>query len=194
MPAVIKLFGNNVKVLSEADFLPISAGIVVGVLMGIVELPVPGGSTFKLGLTGGVLISGLVLSRIGKTGPIIWNVSGPANQLLRQIGLLFFLAAVGTQAGETLMETIRSNGINLLLIGFIITLFPMLMATIFGLYLFRINFLSLLGTLAGGMTSTPGLSAVDSMTDSNAPAIAYATVYPFAMVILIICAQIMGIL
>lgn len=194
MPAVIKLFGNNVKVLSESDFLPISAGIVIGVLMGIVELPIPGGTTFKLGLTGGVLISGLVLSRIGKTGPIIWNVSGPANQLLRQIGLLFFLAAVGTQAGETLMETIRSNGINLLLIGFVITLFPMVMATVFGLYLFRINFLSLLGTLAGGMTSTPGLSAVDSMTDSNAPSIAYATVYPFAMVILIICAQIMGIL
>lgn len=194
MPAVIKLFGNNVKVLSEADFLPISAGIVIGVLIGLIEIPIPGGSTFKLGLTGGVLISGLVLSRIGKTGPIIWNVSGPANQLLRQIGLLFFLAAVGTHAGETLVETVQSNGINLLLIGLIITLLPMIIATFIGLYVFKINFLSLLGTLAGGMTSTPGLSAVDSMTDSNAPSIAYATVYPFAMVILIICAQVMGII
>jgi putative transport protein len=194
MPAVIKLFGNNVKMLSEADFLPVSAGIVIGVLMGLIEIPIPGGTTFKLGLTGGVLISGLVLSRIGKTGPIIWNVSGPANQLLRQIGLLFFLAAVGTHAGETLMETIRANGPNLLLIGLIITLLPMVIATLLGLYVFRINFLSLLGSLAGGMTSTPGLSAVDSMTDSNAPSIAYATVYPFAMVILIICAQVMGIL
>jgi len=194
MPAVIKLFGNNVKLLSESDFLPISAGIVIGVLMGLIEIPIPGGATFKLGLTGGVLISGLVLSRIGKTGPIIWNVSGPANQLLRQIGLLFFLAAVGTHAGETLMETVRLNGASLLLIGFIITLLPMVIATLLGLYVFKINFLSLLGTLAGGMTSTPGLSAVDSMTDSNAPSIAYATVYPFAMVILIICAQVMGIL
>ena len=194
MPAVIKIFGNNVKMLSESDFLPVSAGIVIGVLMGLIEIPIPGGSTFKLGLTGGVLISGLVLSRIGKTGPIIWNVSGPANQLLRQIGLLFFLAAVGTHAGETLMETIQSNGFNLLLIGLLITLLPMILATFFGLYVFKINFLSLLGTLAGGMTSTPGLSAVDSMTDSNAPSIAYATVYPFAMVILIICAQVMGIL
>ena len=192
MPAVIKLFGNNIKLLSEADFLPISAGIVVGVLMGIIELPIPGGSTFKLGLTGGVLISGLVLSRIGKTGPIIWNVSGPANQLLRQIGLLFFLAAVGTHAGETLVETIQANGINLVLIALIITLFPMVLATLLGLYLFKINFLSILGTLVGGMTSTPGLSAVDSLTDSDAPSIAYATVYPFAMVILIICAQVIG--
>jgi putative transport protein len=192
MPAVIRLFGNNIKLLSEADFLPISAGIVIGVLLGILEIPVPGGTSFKLGLTGGVLISSLILSRIGKTGPIIWNVSGPANQLLRQIGLLFFLAAVGTQAGETLVETISNNGITLLLIGITITIVPMLLAMIVGLYIFKINFLSVLGTLVGGMTSTPGLSAIDSMTESNGPSISYATVYPFAMVILIISAQIIG--
>ena len=192
MPTVIKLFGNNVKRLNEADFLPISAGIVIGVLLGILDLPVPGGGTFNLGLSGGVLISGLILSRIGKTGPIIWNVSGPANQLLRQIGLLFFLAAVGTQAGETLMETIRSNGLILISVGVALTLVPMVVSTIIGVLFFRINILTVLGTLVGGMTSTPGLSAVDSMTDSNAPSIAYATVYPFALVIMIICAQILG--
>ena len=192
MPHVIKIFGNNVKMLNEADFLPIAAGIVIGVLLGIVDIPVPGGTVFNLGLTGGVLISGLVLSRIGKTGPIIWNVSGPANQMVRKIGLLFFLSAVGTQAGTTLVETLTHNGLTLLTVGITITLLPMLIATIVGVYVFKINFLSVLGTLTGGMTSTPGLSAVDSMTDSNAPSIAYATVYPFAMVILIICAQILG--
>lgn len=192
MPAVIKLFGNNVKILNEADFLPISAGIVIGVLLGILDIPLPGGKVFNLGLSGGVLISGLVLSRIGKTGPIIWNVSGPANQLLRQIGLLFFLAAVGTHAGETLMETLKTNGLLLVSTGIILTLLPMIISTLVGMYAFRINFLSLLGTLVGGMTSTPGLSAVDSMTDSNAPSIAYATVYPFALVIMIICAQLLG--
>ncbi len=192
MPAVVRLFGNNIKALSEADFLPISAGIVVGVLLGILEIPLPGGSTFKFGLTGGVLISGLILSRIGKTGPIIWNVSGPANQLLRQLGLLFFLAAVGTNAGQTLVETISANGITLLIMGIVLTITPMFIALLVGLYAFKINFLSILGALVGGMTSTPGLSAVDSMTESNAPAISYATVYPFAMVILIICAQVIG--
>ena len=189
---VIKLFGNNVKLLSEADFLPISAGIVIGVLLGIMKFPLPGESSFKLGLSGGVLISGLVLSRIGKTGPIIWNISGPANQLLRQIGLLFFLAAVGTQAGETLLETIKANGFVLVGVGITLTLLPMIIASFIGVYILKVNFLSVLGTLTGGMTSTPGLSAVDSLTDSNAPSIAYATVYPFAMVILIICAQILG--
>jgi len=192
MPAVIKLFGNNVKMLNEADFLPISAGIVIGVLLGVVDIPLPGGRIFNLGLSGGVLISGLILSRIGKTGPIIWNVSGPANQLLRQIGLLFFLAAVGTQAGETLVETVRTNGTTLVSVGIMLTILPMLISSLVGLYVFKANPLSVFGTLVGGMTSTPGLSAVDSLTESNAPSIAYATVYPFALVIMIICSQILG--
>jgi putative transport protein len=192
MPAVIELFGNNVKMLNEADFLPISAGIVIGVLLGIVDIPIPGGGVFNLGLSGGVLISGLILSRIGKTGPIIWNVSGPSNQLLRQIGLLFFLAAVGTQAGETLVETVKVNGLVLVLTAIILTILPMLISALIGIYGFKVNVLSVFGTLVGGMTSTPGLSAVDSLTDSNAPSIAYATVYPFALVIMIICAQILG--
>ncbi len=192
MPTVTKILGNNVKLLSEADFLPIAAGIVLGIMLGMIVIPFPGGTELKVGLTGGVLISGLVLSRIGKTGPIIWNVSGPANQTLRQLGLLFFLASVGTHAGETLVETISENGIILVAISVLLTLLPMIVATSVGLYLFRINFLSMLGTLTGGMTSTPGLSAVDTLSESNAAAIAYATVYPFAMVILIICAQIIG--
>jgi putative transport protein len=192
MPAVIKLFGNNVKRLNEADFLPISAGIVIGVLLGILDIPIPGGGVFNLGLSGGVLISGLILSRIGKTGPIIWNVSGPANQLLRQIGLLFFLAAVGTQAGETLVETVKANGTILVSVGIVLTILPMLISALIGVYVFKTNVLSVFGTLVGGMTSTPGLSAVDSLTESNAPSIAYATVYPIALVIMIICAQILG--
>jgi len=194
MPAVIELFGNNVKRLNETDFLPVSAGIVLGILLGMIVIPLPGGSEFKLGLTGGVLIAGLVLSRIGKTGPIIWNISGPANQLLRQLGLLLFLSAVGTRAGETLVETMAVHGIKLFWIGVSITLIPMLLSIIIGRYIFKINYLSLLGMLTGGMTSTPGLSAADPMTESNAPSIAYATVYPFALVILIICAQIIAIL
>lgn len=192
MPAVIKLFGNNVKLLNEADFLPISAGIVIGVLLGIVDIPIPGGGIFNLGLSGGVLISGLILSRVGKTGPIIWNVSGPANQLLRQIGLLFFLAAVGTQAGGTLVETVKANGLILVAAGVILTILPMLISALVGIYVYKMNILSVFGTIVGGMTSTPGLSAVDSLTDSNAHSIAYATVYPFALVIMIICAQILG--
>lgn len=189
---VIRLLGNEVKKLSETDFLPIAAGIVLGILLGSVTIPLPGGFPFKLGLTGGVLTVALILSRIGKTGPVIWNVSGPANLLLRQLGLLFFLAAVGTKAGANLSETLANYGAKLFVIGIFITLLPMIVATLIGCFVFRINFLTLLGTLTGGMTSTPGLSAIDSISDSDAPHIAYATVYPVAMVVLIICTQLLA--
>ncbi|MCG8474118.1 MAG: hypothetical protein MI784_01340 [Cytophagales bacterium] len=188
---VTDLLGNSTRKLAEADFLPIAATLVLGVLIGKIAIPVFG-SSFKLGLTGGVLLVSLMLSRIGKTGPIIWNVSGPANSMLRQLGLLLFLAAVGTSAGTSLVETIQSQGLNLFLVGFFTTCIPMIASVVFGRYVLKVNFLSLLGALTGGMTSTPGLSAIDPMTESNAPSIAYATVYPFAMVILIICAQVLG--
>lgn len=191
---VSRLLGNEEKRLRESDLLPIVGGLVLGMLLGNINWPLPGGLDFKLGLTGGVLITALILSRIGKTGPIIWNVSGPANQFMRQIGLVFFLAAVGTDAGSNLLQTINSYGIRLLIIGFGITLLPMIIATSVGHYLLKINFLTLLGSLTGGMTSTPGLSATDALSDSNAPGIAYATVYPVAMVCLILCTQLLCLL
>lgn len=136
----------------------------------------------------------MLLSRIGKTGKILWTMSGTANQLLRQIGLMFFMATVGTNAGATLVDTFKEYGWQIFLIGAAITLLPMIFAAIVGRYVFKINVLSMLGAITGSMTSTPGLAAIDSMTDTNAPSIAYATVYPIAMVLLIICVQLLGLL
>lgn len=194
MHAVVKLLGNDDKRLSETDFLPIALGIVAGVLLGKVPIPLPGGVTFSLGLTGGVLAAALLLSRIGKTGPIIWSLSGTANQVLRQLGLLFFLASVGTEAGAHIAETFSSYGVGVFFIGGAITLLPMIAGIAVGYGLFRTNILTLLGALTGAMTSTPGLAALDPMTECNAPAEAYATVYPVALVCTLLCAQIISIL
>lgn len=188
---VKKLLGDNRKRLAELDFLPVSIGILLGVILGKIQIPLFGFS-FSLGLTGGVLMSAIILSRIGKSGNILWNVSGSSNQLLRNIGLIFFLVSVGTNAGGSLMETIQTGGVKLLLVGVVITMVPMLIAMIVGYFFLRINFLVLLGALTGSMTSTPALSAVEPMTESNGPKIAYATVYPFALVLIIICCQLMG--
>lgn len=136
----------------------------------------------------------LVLGSVGKTGPIVWSMSGPANQLLRQLGLLLFLAEVGTSAGVNLVQTFLNNGLVMFGVGAAITIIPMIVALIVGYYIFRINILDLMGTITGGMTSTPGLAAADSMTDSNIPSVAYATVYPIAMVFLIICIQLVAML
>ena len=120
-------------------------------------------------------------------------MSGAATQLLKQLGLLLFLATVGSHAGVHLAETFRDYGFRLFLIGAAITLLPMILGTWAGHRFFRLNPLKLMGTLTGGMTSTPGLAAVDSLTSSNAPQIAYATVYPFAMVMIILLVQLSGV-
>ena len=181
--------GNDEKKLSETDFFPIAAGIVLGVLFGKLNISFSDSFSFSPGLTGGILIVALILSAIGKTGPIIWSMSGSANQLLRQIGLLLFLAEVGTSAGVNLVSTFQESGWTLFGIGMAITIVPMIVAVLFGYFVFKIHILDLIGTIAGGMTSTPGLAAADSMSDSSAPSIAYATVYPIAMVFLILFIQ-----
>lgn len=187
--AVGRLLGNDEKKLSDTDFFPIAMGIVLGVLFGKINLSFGNGLSFSPGLTGGVLMMALFLSAIGKTGPILWSMSGPANQLLRQLGLLLFLAEVGTSAGKNLVSTFQESGFLLFGVGALITIVPMLVAAVVGRLVFKINMLDLLGTITGGMTSTPGLAAADSMTDSNIPGVAYATVYPIAMVVLILCIQ-----
>lgn len=189
-----QLFGNNEKKLSDTDFFPIAMGIVLGVLVGKLNISFSDNFSFSPGLTGGILIVALVLSSIGKTGPIVWSMSASANSLLRQLGLLLFLAEVGTSAGSTLVATFRESGLTLFGVGFAITLIPMIVALLAGYYLFKINILDLIGSIAGSMTSTPGLAAADSMTDSDMPSIAYATVYPIAMVFLILFIQLISML
>ncbi len=192
MKQVVRIFGNNDKKLSDTDFFPIAAGIVLGILIGKLSVSFGDDFTFSLGLTGGVLAVAMVLSRLGRTGPVVWSMSGAATQLLRQVGLMFFLVEVGTDAGSRLVETYTDYGIQLFIIGALITLIPMILAAIAARFMKKMNILSLLGGLTGSMTSTPGLAAVDPMTDTNAPAIAYATVYPVAMVLLIIFTQVLA--
>ncbi|MDE7355499.1 MAG: transporter [Rikenellaceae bacterium] len=186
---LVKLIGNDAKKLSDTDFFPIALGIVLGVLFGKVTLSFGDSFTFSFGLTGGVLLTALLLSARGKTGPVVWSMSFSANQLLRQLGLLLFLAGVGTSAGTSMVSTIVSSGWSLFAAGALVTFLPMVAAAFVGVKFFKVNMFDLLGTITGGMTSTPGLAAADSMTDSPAPSVAYATVYPVAMVLLILGVQ-----
>lgn len=192
LKGVSRLVGNDAKKLSDTDFFPIAMGIVLGVLFGKINISFSDSLSFSPGLTGGVLMVALFLSAVGKTGPIMWSMSGPANQLLRQLGLLLFLAEVGTSAGKNLVSTFQESGLLLFGVGAAITVIPMLIAVVVGRLVFKISLLDLLGTITGGMTSTPGLAAADSMTDSNIPSVAYATVYPIAMVFLILFIQVIA--
>lgn len=191
MKEVFSLLGNQRKLISDTDFFPIALGIVLGVIVGNISIAFYDFS-FSFGLTGGVLLTALLLSSIGKTGTIIWTMSSSANQLLRQLGLLLFLANVGTAAGATLVDTFMDSGWSLFIAGLLITIVPLIVATIVARSFYKINLLELLGTLTGGMTSTPGLAAADSMCSSSTTSVAYATVYPVAMVLLIILTQVVA--
>lgn len=187
-----QLLGDSLKEVETTSFLPVAIGIVIGLVIGNLKIPLPFGSGISLGLTGGVLMAALILSRIGKTGPIIWNLPVTGNQILRQFGLLLFLTPVGLTAGTLVVPVIQDYGFSLFAMAAVITLVPMMGFMFIGHFFMKINFLTLLGSLAGGMTSTPGLSAVDSMTDTAAPQVAYATVYPFALIAIVIFTQILA--
>jgi putative transport protein len=188
MEMVLRIFGDDQRRLSDTDILPVALGIILGVLVGKINIAL-GNFSFSPGLTGGVLIVALAVSRLGKTGPILWTMSGAANQLLRQLGLILFLASVGTGAGADIVNTFEQYGYQLFIYGGVITLVPMVLAALAGKWFFNMNLLSMLGAISGSMTSTPGLAAADSMTNTNAHSIAYATVYPVAMVLLIVVVQ-----
>lgn len=192
LAGVTQLLGNDVKRLSDTDFFPIALGIVLGVLLGKLNIPLGGSLSFSPGLTGGVLITALILGAVGKTGPVLWTMSGASNHLLRQLGLLLFLAEVGTSAGKNLVATFQDSGLTMFAVGVAVTLIPMFVALFVGRYLLKINPLDMMGAITGGMTSTPGLVAADSMVDSNMPGVAYATVYPIAMVFLILFIQVIA--
>lgn len=188
------LLGNDEKRLSDTDFFPIAMGIVLGILVGQLQISFSDSFTFSLGLTGGVLVTALVLSKLGKTGPIIWSMSSTSNQLLRQLGLLLFLAEVGTSAGANLFATFQTYGLSYFLGGAVITMTPLIVTGLLGHYVFKIPILDLMGILVGGMTSTPGLATIDSMTDSTRPSVVYATIYPVGMVLVIVLIQVIALL
>jgi len=184
--------GSNLKNLLKHEIVPVSLGIVIGMLAGSLHLGHENGFMISPGLSGGIIFISLFLGYKGVTGPITWTVTGHTNRLLRNLGLVFFLASVGTEAGSGLVDTVRQQGIILLIMAFFITITPMLLTAIAGLKLFKLNLLTILGTITGGMTNTPGLGVVNKMTNSDEVNAAYAAVYPFALVLMIIFAHLLA--
>jgi len=188
---ISKILGNDMKQTYRVSLLPIIIGLVVGFVLGQIPFDLPLVGNFSLGTTGGVLVSGLILGHLYKTGPFIWEMPDMANSFLRELGLMFFLAAVGTKTGATIVETLSSQGLALVFAGLSVTLVPMIVYVIIGRHIQKIPFLKMLGVLAGGMTSTPGLAAVNSYTNSSYPASAYATVYPVGLIGMILGTKIL---
>ncbi len=183
---VTKLLGNDITAAYTTKVISVLMGIFIGFLLGKVPLYIPFAGEFYAGTSGGVLAAGLILGHLKKTGPVIWELPETAVAFIRELGLFFFLASVGTAAGSTILATIRSSGPMIILAGILITVFPPVIFYFLNHHFFRIPFLRLLGVITGGMTSTPGLAAAQSVSPTRYASSAYATVYPVALVSMIL--------
>jgi putative transport protein len=188
---VRKLFGDSVRGAAEAHFGAVALGIVMGVLLGMVPVPLPHGGTLKLGYAGGPLIVALILGKLGRTGRINWVVPAGANLSLRQIGLLLFLAGVGTRAGWEFLRTLQHNGLPTLLGGAAITLTVTAATLFFGHKVLRMPFDFVTGVMSGIQTQPACLAFAAAQAKNDQPNVGYASVYPAATIAKIILAQLL---
>jgi putative transport protein len=188
---VAEALGNSVRALNETKLIPIFIGIVLGVLAGSAPLrfgamPAP----VRLGLAGGPLLLALVLSRIGRIGPLLWHMPVNVNTAFRELGLTLFLACVGLKAGEHFFATVfTAQGLRWLLAGTAVTVLPILAVGVVARAGLRLNFMNICGLLAGSMTDPPALAFAASISKSDAPSVAYATVYPLTVLLRILTVQ-----
>jgi putative transport protein len=185
-----KELGNSARELNLPRLLPIFVGIALGVILGSFPVTIGGlPAPVKLGLASGPMIIAIILARIGRVGPLIWYMPHSASALLRELGIVLFLIAVGLLAGDGFFKNLFSTvGMQWLAYGAIITLLPLLIVGIAARKIFNVNYLHICGLLAGSMTS-PSLAFTQTMTASEAPAVAFATVYPLTMILRVLLAQ-----
>ncbi len=189
---VSKFFGDSYKALSEVDVISLGVGISLGLLLGLVPVPLPGGGTFKLGIAGGPLIAGLILGAIGRSGTIIWNVPYSANLTLRQIGLVMFLAGVGTRSGyEFASQVADPSSVLIVLAGAIATLFSTIVALTLGYKVLKIPMGRLIGIVSGIQTQPAALAFASEQTGNDMPNLGYATVFPLTTITKILIAQLL---
>ncbi|WP_416148830.1 aspartate:alanine exchanger family transporter [Salipaludibacillus sp. HK11] len=188
---VEQLFGQKKLQITNIHIFSLSLILLIGIFVGMMPIYLPGLGTMNLGVAGGPLFVALIVGHFGKIGPIRARFFQPSNQVIRDIGLVLFLAGAGTTAGEGLVEVVMAEGIGLVFGGALITLLPILAGFLMAKKLFHLSILHSLGALCGGLTSTPGLGAVNQLTDGDEPAIAYAAAYPFALIFVAIAAQLL---
>jgi putative transport protein len=191
LPAVATYFGDSVRGEAEMHIGSLAIGMVLGVIVGMMPIPIGGGRTVRFGLAGGSLLVGLVLGRLERSGGISWVMPLPANLTIRQIGLLLFLAGVGTRAGHSFFDTMRHDGAQLLLAGVVVTLVVTLATLVAGRQFLGVRFDALLGLASGVQTQPACLAYADELARSDVPSVAYAAVYPTAMIVKILVAQLL---
>jgi putative transport protein len=187
--------GNSLKELNETHFIPFFIGIVLGIALGTMPIMLPGlPHPIRLGLAGGPLIVALILGRVGRIRRQVWHMPVNTNLAFREFGIALFFAAVGLGAGAKFFSTVFSaTGLQWLLAGACVTILPLVLIGVFARAIWKMNFMDLSGMLAGSMTDPPALAFASNIARSEAPTLAYATVYPLTTLLRILSAQILAI-
>ena len=175
--------------LDEFGILPFAIAVVIGLLVAKINIPLPGGASFSLGTSGGPLLAGLVMGHFGRVGNISISVKKSTLEVMRELGLALFLMGAGTQAGKGFVEVLKENGVALFLWGAVMTIVPMIIGYILARKVFKIDVLNSLGSICGGMTSTPALGTRMTMTKAEVVAISYAATYPVALIFVVLACQ-----
>ena len=185
--------GNSMKRLNEPNMITLFVGIFLGIILGSIPLASPGmSSSMKLGLAGGPLVVAILIGRFGYKMKLVTYTSTSASLMLREIGICLFLASVGITAGGTFAETVFSgDGLLWVLWGFLITIIPLLIIGSIARGYYKINYFTLIGLIAGSNTDPPALAYANKTTSTDAPAVAYSTVYPLTMFLRVLTAQLL---
>jgi putative transport protein len=175
--------------------VPVALTVVLGLVLGAIKIPLFAGSSFSLGTTGGVLIMGLVLGHFGKIGKMTLQVPETTLKLLREFGLMLFLLGAGFEGGVNLVSEVSKQGGGLVIWGFIggalMTIAPMFVGFVIAKYVMKLPLLNGLGSITGGMTSTPALGTLINTAKTEDVASAYASTYPIALVLVVLACQLM---
>ncbi|MFB3827822.1 MAG: aspartate:alanine exchanger family transporter [Bryobacteraceae bacterium] len=187
---VAAYFGDSIRGTAETNFGSVGLGMALGVILGMIPIPLPG-TTVRLGLAGGPLLAALALGRLERTGPVTWTMPTSANLTLRQIGLILFQAGVGTRAGVGFVETIRHTGFEMLLVGAAITLAVAWAALFAGHKLLKLPFDAVMGLTSAIHTEPASLSYAATAANSDVPQTSYARIFPVCTVAKIVLAQLL---
>jgi len=192
MKEVSDFFGDSYKEISEIDLLTFGLGMSLGLLLGLLPIPLPGGMTVSLGSAGGPLVVALILGALRRTGPLVWTIPYSANLTLRQLGLILLLATVGLKSGYTFVSTFSEGGGALILAtAIVVNLSTSLLILILGYKLLKIPYGMLTGMLASAGTQPATLGFAVEQAQDESPNIGYALVYPVSMIGKIVLAQVL---
>lgn len=189
---VAAVMGNSIKRLDAPNIATIFVGVFIGILFGCIPIAIPGIPVpIKLGIAGGPLIIAILIGRYGYKLHLVTYTTTSANMMLREIGLMMFLASVGIKAGDGFLETvIQGDGLKYVYTGFFITIIPIFIIGIIARKKYKFNYFTIMGMIAGTYTDPPALAYANSICSKEAPAVGYSTVYPLSMFLRIFTAQI----